>query len=213
LNRRLALGRAVGQVLEQVGKVGALAVILTSGNQSLAQPAVSGAIMAVSAPPSELSNLPAVQSWDKRGYGELRVFLFKVYDAVLWVPSGLTKDANPLNHPLALEMVYSITVKSEDIVESSRDEILRLAKPSAGIENKISEWARQMRQAFPAVARGDRLTGIHWPGKGASFFHNGRPTFSINDVEFTQAFFGIWLDERTKRPELRNSLLKNPSAS
>jgi Chalcone isomerase-like len=209
LNRR----HAFAQILKCATQVSALGGVLSQTSRSFAQTNSSETAAGVAAPPAEITSSSPSYIWEKRGTGELKVFLFKVYDANLWVPKGLTKEANPLRHPLALEMTYTRKVKSEDIVESSKDEIIRLAKAGTGIESKISDWTAQMRLAFPAVASGDRLVGVHWPGKGASFFHNGRPTAAVNDAEFTQAFFGIWLDERTKRPELRNSLLKMPSGS
>jgi Chalcone isomerase-like len=208
LNRR----HAFTQLLKCATQVSAVGGFLSQSSRSFAQTNSTETTAGVAAPPTEITTSSSY-TWEKRGAGELKVFLFKVYDANLWVPKGLTKDANPLKHPLALEMTYTRKVKSEDIVESSKDEIIRLAKAGSGIESKILDWTAQMRLAFPAVAGGDRLVGLHLPGKGASFFHNGRPTATVNDAEFTQAFFGIWLDERTKRPELRSSLLKMPSGS
>jgi hypothetical protein len=68
-------------------------------------------------------------------------------------------------------------------------------------------WLQAMQAAFPDVAAGDRLTGIHRPGQGARFLANGRPTLDVNDPEFARLFFGIWLSDKTSEPQLRQALL------
>ena len=64
-----------------------------------------------------------------------------------------------------------------------------------------------MKGIFPTVGKGDRLTGVNVPSRGAAFFHNGRPIGEIVEPAFAQAFFGIWLDPRTSRPDFRSRLL------
>jgi hypothetical protein len=46
------------------------------------------------------------------------------------------------------------------------------------------------------------------PGRGTRFFHNDKPIGLIEGNEFAQAFFSIWLDERTQAPSLRESVLR-----
>lgn len=64
-----------------------------------------------------------------------------------------------------------------------------------------------MQRTFPNVAQGDRLTGVFVPKVGTRFFFNSRLIAEINDPAFGDAFFAIWLDEGTKRPDLRRALL------
>jgi len=64
-----------------------------------------------------------------------------------------------------------------------------------------------MRDAFPAVKTGDRISGVNRPGVGAQFLTNGQPTGDIRDVEFARLFFGIWLLPDTSEPRLRQALL------
>jgi Chalcone isomerase-like len=59
------------------------------------------------------------------------------------------------------------------------------------------------------VKSGDKLTGVFLPKQGTRFFFNGRLTAEINDPAFGDAFFAIWLDEKTKQPGLRRALLGN----
>ena len=54
---------------------------------------------------------------------------------------------------------------------------------------------------------GDRMTGVNVPGVGARFFHNGTPVGEVAEPAFAQAFFGIWLDPKTSRPDFRKQLL------
>jgi Chalcone isomerase-like len=151
--------------------------------------------------PAELSNSSSGIKWLRSGSGVLKVFLFKVYDATLWIPQG---DSISFTKPLALEMVYSLSVKADDIIESSATEIARISRPT---NETLQKWTLEMKRALPSVNSGDRLVGIHDPQKGAKFFHNGVLTAAIDDIEFSRAFFGIWLDNQTKRPDLRKALL------
>jgi len=53
------------------------------------------------------------------------------------------------------------------------------------------------------------IVGVSLPGRGAAFFHDGRPVGEVADPEFARAFFAIWLDARTRAPELRARLLQD----
>ena len=65
-----------------------------------------------------------------------------------------------------------------------------------------------MDRVFPDLKAGDRLVGVSVPGKGTHFYSQDRPLGVVADPEFSPAFFGIWLDEKTSEPALRNQLLK-----
>lgn len=146
------------------------------------------------------------------GEGELRWFGLKVYTAQLWVgPQGLKLEraGNPAQHPpFALQLSYATGLKGTAIAERSLQEIERMG---FGDAQRRSRWLADMKQLFPDVARGDRLTGVHEPGRGARFFHNDRPIGMVADPDFATAFFAIWLDERTVAPALRDALLKQAS--
>ena len=74
-------------------------------------------------------------------------------------------------------------------------------------EDKLARWEKALTRVFPDVKRGERIVGVHLPGKGAIFYHQGQPTGTIDDPEFADAFFAIWLDPRTREPSLRKALL------
>jgi hypothetical protein len=153
-------------------------------------------------PPSISEQLPDARL---AGEGDLRWFGLKVYSAQLWIGRpGLRLD-RLANAPFALDLRYATSLKGALIAERSVQEIERMGY---GDPQRRGRWLDAMKRLFPDVARGDRLTGVHEPGRGARFFHNDRPIGGIDDPDFANAFFAIWLDERTVAPALRESLLR-----
>jgi hypothetical protein len=78
-------------------------------------------------------------------------------------------------------------------------------------DSRADAWQAAMTRAFPDVAPGDRLTGVHAPGEATRFFHNGRPTSALADPAFGPLFFGIWLAATTSEPGLRRRLIGSGS--
>ena len=74
-------------------------------------------------------------------------------------------------------------------------------------EAQSQGWLAAMERVFPDVSAGDRLTGVHLPGRGAQFYANGKLRGEIADPEFAFLFFGIWLSDKTSAPKLRLTLL------
>jgi hypothetical protein len=137
------------------------------------------------------------------GSGLYRYWGFDVYQASLWVGPGF--DAGALaQQRFGLELHYLRAFQGRDIAQRSIDEMRRIGTFS---EAQAQRWLQAMQAAFPDVAAGDRLLGVHLPGRGAQFHHNGRPTAEVADPEFAQLFFGIWLSEQTAAPRLRRALL------
>ena len=98
----------------------------------------------------------------------------------------------------------SLHFNGEDIARRSLDEMRRQGPVS---DAQAQAWLAAMRAAFPDVKKGDRITGVHEPGVGARFFHNGEARPPVRDPVFAQRFFAIWLDARTSEPALREALL------
>jgi hypothetical protein len=91
-------------------------------------------------------------------------------------------------------------------VQASVDEIKRLA--GSGVSPaQLARWQGQMQQSFVDVQAGTRITGVYLPGQGARFFVGQQLQHEIDDPQFARAFFDIWLDPRTRNPELREQLL------
>jgi len=151
-------------------------------------------------PPEELANYGS--NWQERGSGALRFFGFKVYDARLWLPNA--QSPFDFKRPFALDIRYATGVKGADISNTSLIEMQRISPSSP---EQITQWSRLLNDFFVDVKAGDRLVGVHLPSAGVRFFLNGRLIGETPDVAFSEAFFRIWLDAKTKRPELRSALL------
>jgi hypothetical protein len=128
---------------------------------------------------------------------------FEVYQATLWVAPDFKLSA--INDAAyALDLRYLRNFKGKDIAQRSLDEMRRVASLS---EARAQAWLKQMQDTFPDVKEGDRLTGIHLPGKGVRFLFNGQTLAEVADAEFARVFFGIWLSDKTSEPKLRAALL------
>ena len=156
---------------------------------------------AAAAPPAEVATaLPAARLV---GQGTLRWFGLAVYEARLWAPDGF--DGQRFDaYPFALELRYLRRLEGSAITERALDE-MRRAGPIG--EPEAASWRAAMRTAFPDVAPGDRLTGVHEPGRGTRFHFNGRVTAMLADSAFARRFYAVWLGTQTSQPALRAQLL------
>jgi hypothetical protein len=173
----------------------ALAAGLIAGGSRLAT--ANDASKLPSLPPKIAAVLPQMEMV---GRGEFTFYGLSVYDGYYWS----ARPGYSLDHPFALELRYRRTLKGDAIAERSVDEI---AKMGSGTLEQRSRWSSALKRIFPNVADGDRLIGVNVPGVGARFFHNGAPIGEIAEPAFAQAFFGIWLDPKTSRPDFRRQLL------
>jgi Chalcone isomerase-like len=162
------------------------------------------AAWATTAPPPEVST--ALPGASLQGQGRLRVFGLHIYDAALWSAARLSAS-DTQNAALALELRYARTLRGPLIAERSLDEMKRVGEVS---DADGERWLEAMKQVFPDVKAGDRITGVHQPGVGAAFFVNGRARGEVRDAQFAQLFFGVWLSPRTSQPALRSALLGTP---
>ena len=164
--------------------------------------AVAPAHAHASAP--DMSFSAALQNKQVMGSARLRVWGFDVYDMRL--KAGPSFDtARFADGPLALELNYLRNLKGADIAKQSLDEMRNLET----IDPAQAEiWLAAMRNLFPDVKKGDRLAGIHQPGRGASFYLNDRLLGEVADPRFSRLFFGIWLSPKTSQPALRETLLQ-----
>lgn len=142
-----------------------------------------------------------VQAWQQWGSGDMLFLGFALYRATLWV-AGTGIDSSP--HALTLH--YRRNISREQLVSASLGEMRRLG----GADAALSRWQADLERVFPDVKAGERIIGLHLPGQGARFYHQGRPTGEIQDAEFAKRFFAIWLAPRTRSPELRALLLQRP---
>ena len=139
--------------------------------------------------------------WQRWGSGAMTWFGFSLYTATLWVAGD-----DPANAPTALQLDYQRDIPRERLVETSVDEMRRLGADEAQLER----WRPELQRVFPDVREGDSIVGVHFPGRGASFYFRGQPSGNVDDPEFSRHFFAIWLDPQSRSPELRAALLKRP---
>jgi hypothetical protein len=133
----------------------------------------------------------------------MTVWGFDVYDATLWARPGFA-PAQYVRHPFALELQYLRGLKGEAIAQRSLDEMKRQGPINA---RQSQAWLNAMQGLIPDVQKGDRITGVHKPEQGAEFWVNERLVGQVNDPQFAQMFFGIWLSPQTSAPEVRKALL------
>ncbi|MEO6410202.1 MAG: chalcone isomerase family protein [Burkholderiaceae bacterium] len=137
------------------------------------------------------------------GSGTLRFFGLHVYDARLWVGPHFD-PVEPAASELALELEYRRDLKGQRIAERSLVEMQR-GEPF-GTEQG-ARWLAAMRNLFPDVRAGDRLSAINRRGEGIAFYLNGAPIGVLHDTGFARRFLAIWLGPHTSEPGLRRQLL------
>jgi len=135
------------------------------------------------------------------GRGEFRFLGLTIYEAELWAAGE--REPGP---PLALRLTYRRSLSGPEIARASVREMRRLGAS----ETQLDRWGPWMASVFPDVTPGDHLVGIH-EGAAARFQQAGRELGRLPEAEFADRFFGIWLDPRTRAPELRADLLRRPA--
>jgi len=158
---------------------------------------------AASALPEDLRN--GDPGWRQWGSGDMSWFGIALYRATFWV-RGDAADNPPETWASALQLDYRRDIARERLVDTSIDEMRRLGAREAQLER----WRPELLRVFPDVREGDSIVGLHIPGRGAIFYHRGRPTGEVLDADFARHFFAIWLDPRTRSPALRAPLCRRP---
>ena len=136
------------------------------------------------------------------GRGDFTWFGLRVYQASLWTPAA----AVSWEQPFALELTYRREISRDTLVQASLDEMRRLGGPAVD-GARLAAWNSEMRKAFVDVQPGQRITGLYLPGKGGRCYVAGQFRRAVSDIDFSRAFFSIWLDARTRHPQLRRELL------
>ena len=156
------------------------------------------------APPLAATATAGMPELKALGGGLLRVFGFQVYNVYLWTPAGAAFDRSK---PYALDLQYLRTFSAKQLAERSIDE---MRGQGIGGDAVYPKWLAEMERVFADVKEGDRLTGVVTPTKTSKFFYNGAFRGEVLDPAFADAFFGIWLSEKSSQPRVRNLLLGKP---
>ena len=142
------------------------------------------------------------------GKARLKFMLWKVFDAALYSETGQYDS----NAPFALELTYLRSLKREKIVDKTMEEIRRLTSASISV-GQLKDWRQQLNNMIPDVKIGMSITGIRTPEGYTDIYAGDVLKGSIEDKDFTDAFFAIWLGEDTAKPEFRAKLTGLEKAS
>lgn len=142
---------------------------------------------------------PAFNQAQSQGVGRLNFFGFHIYDVTLY------RSGN-LNSPdFALDIKYQKSFSGSSIANKTADEMRKMGVS----DSQAALWGKELAEVLPNVESGQTLTGVYSPKIGTTFFYEGKKIAQIPGVEFSKAFFGIWLDPKTSAPKLRAELLGN----
>lgn len=148
-----------------------------------------------------------VPAWRNLGSGDASFLGLRLYGASLWVSGQAYRE----DAPFALALTYARGFSRDTLVSTSLDEMRRLGGADEARLARLARWKSELERVFPDVAAGETIVGVHLPGRGAAFYHQGRLSGEVMDPAFSRAFFAIWLDSRTRVPALRSRLLGAPS--
>ena len=148
---------------------------------ALAFATIAGANVPETAPPLPPAVNALLPEARVQGGGELTWYGLSVYHGWLWSADG----SFSLDEPFALDLHYQRALKGAKIAERSIDEMAQLGRFDPA---DLARWGRALAALFPDVKKGDHIVGVHVPGRGARFFHNGRPIGEIAEPDFARAF-------------------------
>jgi len=134
------------------------------------------------------------------GKGRMKVMLWNVFDATLYAENG-QYDADK---PFALSLAYLRKLKGKKIVEKTLSEI----RSQGPLDSETGKrWSTALDKIIPDVDDKTIITGVRDARANTLFYQNGAFIGQIDDPAFTEAFFGIWLGNKSSKPELTRKLL------
>lgn len=134
------------------------------------------------------------------GEGRLRYLFWDIYDVSLYSQSGKWQAGSSFT----LKIQYLRNAKGKLIAEKSLQE---MQKQGLKDKAKSADWLLQMEAIFPNVKKGSVLTGVVDGNRFTTFYYQNEKIGEINNPDFSQRFFDIWLGENTSNPKLRKQLL------
>lgn len=143
---------------------------------------------------------PHVMAEAPVGKAHLSWFGFSVYDIALWS----AKPEWSYDTAFALQVRYARTFSAEQLIDSTMDEISKVAQVS---EEEAPAYHAALKGLMPGVQEGDTITALYLPRKGLVMFHNGVETGRSKDMAFARRFTDIWLSPDTSHPDIRNALI------
>jgi hypothetical protein len=132
-----------------------------------------------------------------QGSGRFNWWGFHIYDASFY------RAGTPSSQEFAIDIRYQKSFSGVSIANSSAEEMKKMGVPDV----QVALWGKELAKVFPNIESGQTLTAVYAPKQGTIFYHDGKRIAQIPGVEFSKAFFGIWLDPKTSVPKLRSELL------
>ncbi|MCL1141302.1 chalcone isomerase family protein [Shewanella gaetbuli] len=134
------------------------------------------------------------------GEADMDFLWLDIYLAKLYSASG---QYQPEQYPLMLEIEYHRDISSQELMSATVEQWQKIGVP----EEVINSIRFHLDKAWPDVNENDRLSFVIHDESKAEFLFNDQSFYQLNDHQFSQAFVGIWLSEKTTRPELRQQLI------
>lgn len=138
---------------------------------------------------------------EKVGSGNYKFLFFNVFTATTYAPMGKLS----LDKPFALQLRYARDLKGEEIAKKAIEKIRGQSDKVS--EDKLDLWQSELSEIIPNVSNGSVLTGVLTKEHETLFFDgNWQLLGRINDKEFANHFFGIWLGKDSGDIKLRKQL-------
>jgi len=146
------------------------------------------------------------QSWPTVGQSSLSWLFLKIFQSELKTPSGIYLDTEQLTpQPLALSIVYQRDISSEDIIDATQQQWLKLGYQFP------QHWLTRLQSILPDVKSGEKLVYITdgTTGEFHYFSANKDPAMvgEISDQSLNNALLAIWLSPGTEYPKHRKQLI------
>lgn len=137
---------------------------------------------------------------EKVGETRLRVYFFRVYDAILYTDSGTYPDAQSV----ALELTYLRNINAKQLVDTTRDEWKSLGFT---IDQQAEDWLNTLQTIWPDVSHGDCLIAASENKQQIRFYSKDGELGTIDSPQFAEQFFAIWLSENSSFRRNRDELI------
>jgi len=127
---------------------------------------------------------------------QLRWWGFKVYKAELWTAAAGQPD---FSRAMLLHLEYQRDIKAADLLKTTREEWQRMSLTG---DRQAEIWLKQLVKIWPNVRKGDILS-TWFDGEDTHFYQKEKKLGTVRGKAFARAFLSIWLDKKSRTPELR----------
>lgn len=144
--------------------------------------------------PSAIAN----QKFTPKGSADFKRLMVKAVTIKLWEQADTS-----INPTQVLQTKFAYGVEDKYLVEAIIRGMLQRGIPRP----RVGKWFWQIREFTPTVQKDDVITMVK-TAQSVSFYHNGSYIGAINNPQFGDDFFGVWLAPDSKYPQIRSQLLQ-----